>query len=43
MNWLTPAERKVLVLILSLLFVGWGVKVYRAAHPPAAAVQTVKP
>ena len=42
MNWLTPAERKVLVLILSLLFVGWGVKVYRAAHPPPSAVQPVK-
>jgi len=43
MNWLTKSEQKVLMLILGLLLVGWGVKVWRTAHPPTVAVQPVKP
>jgi hypothetical protein len=33
---LTQQEQKVLGLVLALLLVGWAVRVYRAAHPPAA-------
>ncbi|MEI8288108.1 MAG: hypothetical protein WCH99_01435 [Verrucomicrobiota bacterium] len=43
MNWLTKQEQLVLITILGLLLAGWAVKAYRAGHPPAAAVQTVKP
>ena len=42
MNWLTKQEQLVICLIVGLLLTGWAVKVYRAAHPPAAAVQPAK-
>jgi hypothetical protein len=41
-NGLTGQEKKVLILILCLLAVGGLVKLYRAAHPPAAAGQPFK-
>jgi hypothetical protein len=34
---LTKEEQKVLCLVLVLLLVGWAVKAYRTAHPPAPA------
>ena len=42
MNWLTKQEQLVLITVLGLLLTGWAVKAYRAAHPPAAAVQPAK-
>jgi len=33
---LTRQQQLVLCAILGLLLVGWAVKVYRTAHPPAA-------
>ena len=43
MNWLTKQEQLVLITVVGLLLTGWAVKVYRAAHPPAAVVQPAKP
>ena len=41
MNRLTKQEQLVLCIILGLLLIGWAVKTYRAAHPPAqSAAQT---
>ena len=42
-NWLTKQEQRVLIVVMGLLLTGWAVKAYRAAHPPAAAVQPAKP
>ena len=42
MSWLTKQEQWVLLVVMGLLLTGWAVKVYRAAHPPAAAVQPAK-
>ncbi len=39
---LTRQEQMVLVIVLGLLLTGWAVKAYRTAHPPAAAVETVR-
>jgi len=33
MKWLTRQELAVLTVVLGLLFTGWAVKVWRAAHP----------
>ncbi len=41
-NGLTVPEKKVLILVLSLLAIGGLVKVYRAAHPPATVSQPAK-
>jgi hypothetical protein len=43
MNGLTKQEQLVLCVIVGLLLTGWCVKTYRAAHPPAAPVQSDKP
>lgn len=43
MNALTKQEQLVLCVVLGLLLMGWAVKAYRAAHPPAAAVQPATP
>ena len=40
---LTKQEQLVLGIILCLLLTGWAVKTYRAAHPPAQAVETSEP
>jgi len=37
-NRLTKQEQLVLGVVLGLLLIGWAVKSYRAAHPPAPAV-----
>ena len=42
MSWLTKQEQWVLIIFMGLLLTGWAVKAYRAAHPPAAAVQPAK-
>jgi hypothetical protein len=42
-NGLTKQEQTVLILVLGLLLVGWAVKYYRTAHPPAPIVQTAAP
>jgi len=42
-NYLTRPEQMFLIVVLGLLLTGWAVKTYRAAHPPMAAVQPVKP
>jgi hypothetical protein len=34
-NRLTRQEQLVLIIVLGLLVMGWAVKVYRTAHPPA--------
>ena len=39
MNYLTKQEQLVLSIVLGLLLIGWMVKAYRTAHPPAVAVQ----
>jgi hypothetical protein len=36
---LTKQQQIVLSVVLALLLVGWAVKVYRLAHPPAATAQ----
>jgi len=36
-NRLTKQEQLVLGVVLGLLLIGWAVKSYRAAHPPAPA------
>lgn len=41
MNVLTKQEQLVLCVVLGLLLMGWAVKTYRAAHPPAKLVQSV--
>lgn len=33
---MTHQEKRVLCLILGLLLLGWAVKTYRVAYPPAA-------
>jgi len=38
-NALTKQEQLVLCVVLGLLLLGWAVKAYRTAHPPAATVQ----
>jgi hypothetical protein len=38
-NLLTKQEQLVLCVVLSLLLLGWSVKAYRTAHPPAG-IQT---
>lgn len=40
-NILTRQEQLVLCAVLGLLLVGWAVKTYRAAHPPAELSQRV--
>jgi hypothetical protein len=42
-NGLTKQEQTVLILVLGLLLVGWAVKYYRTAHPPASIVQPAAP
>jgi hypothetical protein len=42
-NYLTKQEQLVLCVVLGLLLTGLAVKTYRAAHPPSATVQPVKP
>jgi len=39
---LTKREQLVLCIVIGLLLVGWAVKAYRVAHPPALAVEPVK-
>jgi len=41
-NRLTKREQLVLCLIMGLLIVGWAVKAYRMAHPPALVAEPVK-
>ena len=44
MNYLTKQEQLVLSIVLGLLLIGWMVKAYRTAHPPAMeAVQAAQP
>jgi len=38
-NALTKQEQLVLCVVLGLLLMGWAVKAYRTAHPPAALAQ----
>jgi hypothetical protein len=38
-NALTKQEQTVLCVVLGLLLMGWAVKAYRTAHPPAQLVQ----
>jgi hypothetical protein len=40
---LTKQEQMFLCIVLGLLLTGWAVKTWRAAHPPAAAIQQEKP
>jgi hypothetical protein len=39
---LTKQEQWVLCILFSLLLVGWAVKAYRTAHPPATASEQAK-
>jgi len=39
---LTKHEQLVLCVVLSLLLVGWTVKAWRTAHPPAVSNERVK-
>ena len=39
---LTRQEQMVLCIILGLMLTGWGVKAYRAAHPPAQAAEAAQ-
>jgi len=41
-NCLTSQEKRVVIIILSLLAIGGMVKVYRAAHPPVTLNQPAK-
>jgi len=41
-NRLTKREQLVLCVVIGLLLVGWAVKAYRLAHPPAYVVEPVK-
>jgi hypothetical protein len=43
MNRLTRQEQWVLCLALGLLLLGWGVKAWRTAHPPAPPAATATP
>jgi hypothetical protein len=38
---LTKQEQLVLGVVLSLLLVGWAVKAWRTAHPPASSTEQV--
>jgi hypothetical protein len=40
---LTKQEQTVLCLVIALLLMGWVVKAYRTAHPPAALSEPGKP
>jgi hypothetical protein len=40
---LTKQEQAVLVIVISLFLLGWTVKTYRAAHPPAQTGESAKP
>jgi len=40
---LTKQEQLFLCVVLGLLLTGLAVKTWRAAHPPAAAIQQAKP
>jgi hypothetical protein len=42
-NHLTKQEQLVIWIVLGLLVTGGLVKIYRATHPAAAAIQTAKP
>jgi len=42
-NALTKQEQLVLCVVLGLLLLGWAVKAYRTAHPPAATVHATAP
>jgi len=42
-NRLTKQEQVVLCIVLGLLLTGWAVKIYRAAHPPAAMTRMAAP
>ena len=39
---LTKQEQLVISIIIGLLLVGWAVKTWRTANPPAPAVEQVK-
>lgn len=39
---LTRQEQLVLCIVIGLLLVGWAVKTYRTANPPAQTVEEVK-
>ena len=41
-NRLTKQEQLVLCVVVGLLLLGWAVKTYRAAHPPALVSEPVK-
>jgi ABC-type transport system involved in cytochrome c biogenesis permease subunit len=43
MAHLTPQERWVLTLVLTLLLIGWAVKAWRTAHPPPAPRALAQP
>jgi hypothetical protein len=43
MSHLTKQEQLVLLMVVSLLVLGWAVKTYRQSHPSAPAVITAKP
>jgi len=40
---LTKQEQIVLVIVISLFLLGWTVKAYRTAHPPAPTIEPAKP
>jgi hypothetical protein len=42
-NRLTKQEQLVLCVVIGLLLMGWAVKAYRAAHPPAQIAEQAKP
>jgi predicted metal-binding membrane protein len=39
---LTKQEQLVLAVVVGLLLLGWAVKAYRTAHPPAQASEPAK-
>jgi hypothetical protein len=41
-NRLTKQEQLVLCIVIGLLLLGWAVKAYRTAHPPAFVTEPVK-
>ena len=42
-RYLTKQEQLVLCIIISLLLLGYSVKTYRTAHPPAQPAETSEP
>lgn len=43
MSHLTKQEQLVLVVVVSLLVLGWAVKTWRVSHPPVSSEIVAKP